>query len=99
MRKKVIVLALMLISGIIFLPEQTRAASGSESTSITLNSSTPQIRVRIGQRRGRNWNRGRHRGWERGRHRGWYKQARTRQVRQVYWRNGRRYVRYVTVRL
>jgi hypothetical protein len=60
---------------------------------MTLNNSSPQIRVQIGgrrNRRGRNWNRGRHRGWE--------NRNRTRLVRQVYWRNGRRYVRYVRVR-
>jgi hypothetical protein len=91
MKKKVLVLALMLVSSVILLPGESFAAT-AESTSMTLNNSAaPQIRVRIGgRRRGRNWNRGRHRGWE--------NRGRTRQVRQVYWRNGRRYVRYVTVR-
>jgi hypothetical protein len=101
MRKKVLVLALMLVSSVILLPGESFAAAGSESTSMTLNNSSPQIRVRIGgrrNRRGRNWNRGRHLGWERGRHRGWSNNQRTRLVRQVYWRNGRRYVRYVRVR-
>ena len=92
MRKKVLVLALMLVSSVILLPGESFAAAGAESTSMTLNNSSPQIRVRIGgqRRRGRGWNRGRHRGWE--------NRNRTRLVRQVYRVNGRRYVRYVRVR-
>ncbi|HTH51552.1 MAG TPA: hypothetical protein VL501_06450 [Pyrinomonadaceae bacterium] len=51
-----------------------------------------QIRVQIG---GRHTNRGLHRGWYRGRHVGWYKHSRPGYLRQVYYINGRRYVRYV----
>jgi hypothetical protein len=83
----------MLVSSVIFLPGESFAATGAESTSMTLNNSSPQIRVQIGNRRNR-----RGRGWNRGRHLGWQKHNRTRLVRQVYWMNGRRYVRYVRVR-
>lgn len=95
MRKKVLILALMLVSSVMFIPEQSFAATAEKSTSIAVNNSAPQIRVQIGNRRnrrGRGWNRGRHRGWEN------RNRNRTRLVRQVYWRNGQRYVRYVRVR-
>jgi hypothetical protein len=91
MKTKILTLALILVSAAIFLPSESYAAPADRSTSISLNESVPQIRVQIGgRRRGRNWNRGRHRGWE--------SRNRTRLVRQVYWRNGRQYVRYVRVR-
>lgn len=95
MRKKILTIALVMVSGMIFLPEGTFAATPTEMpTSYTTNNYEPQIRVRIGSRnrRGR-WNRGR---WNR--NRGWERRNRTRLVRQVYYRNGRRYVRTVRVR-
>lgn len=85
----------MIASSAIFLPYESYAATSEKSTTLALNAGEPQIRVQIGgqRRRGRNWNRG-----NRGRHRGWNNHRRTRVVRQVYWRNGRQYVRYVRVR-
>jgi hypothetical protein len=79
----------MLMSAVVFIPAEASAAE--RSTSMALNEGAPQIRVQIGgqRRRGRGWNRGRHRGWR--------NHQRSRVVRQVYWRNGRRYVRYVRV--
>lgn len=90
---------MVMVSGMIFLPEGTFAAAPTEMpTSYTTNNYEPQIRVRIGSRnrrgrwnRNRGWNRGH---WDRGRHRGWNR-GRARVVRQVYYRNGRRYVRTV----
>jgi len=81
----------MLVSAVVFIPSEASAAE--RSTSTALNAGAPQIRVQIGgqRRRGRGWNRGRNRSWER-------RNNRTRLVRQVYYRNGRRYVRTVRVR-
>ena len=93
MKKKLLIMALIAVTSAVLLPLEGYAATPEKPTSITLLSESPQIRVRIGgqRRRGRGWNRGRsNRGWERG--------NRSRTVRQVYWRNGRKYVRYVRVR-
>lgn len=95
MKKKILTIALVMVSGMIFMPEGTFAATPAEMpASYTSNNAEPQIRVRVGNRnrRGRGWNRGR------GHHRGWERRNRTRLVRQVYYVNGRRYVRTVRVR-
>jgi hypothetical protein len=94
MRNKIIVMTLMFASAFIILPSSSYAAVPENTTSVTVNEFAPQIRVQVGRgRRGRNkhMNRGRHRGWENQRNR-------TRVVRQVYYRNGRKYVRYIRVR-
>ena len=87
MRKKLTILALLISSFVVFLPAQGNAASLSS----TVNK--PQIRVQIGTRH----DRGLHRGWYKGRRIGWYNYNRhdSQWVRQVYYINGRPYVRWV----
>lgn len=94
MKNKLIILVLMLASTVIILPGTGYAAS-EKTTSVAVYEFAPQIRVRIGNgRRNRTVIRNRNRG----RHLGWRNNQRTRLVKQTYWVNGRRYVRYVRVR-
>jgi|ERR1044072_1312775 hypothetical protein len=97
MKNKLIVWGLILATSVIILPAATLAAS--ENTGSIANyeysaTSVPQTRGR-GRGRGRDdnkWNHGR-----RGRHGAKHKGHGTRTVRQVYYRNGRRYVRNVRI--
>jgi hypothetical protein len=96
MRSKAIVWVLILTSAFVILPPANYAAVEDRPVSLTAYEYSPQIRVQIGRgrrnrNRNRHWNRGRHRGWERARY------NRTRLVRQYYYVNGRRYVRYVRI--
>jgi hypothetical protein len=94
MRNRAIIVMLILTSVFVLLPPANYAATEDRPVSLTSYEYSPQIRVQVGRgRRNRNkhWNRGRHRGWERARY------NRTRLVRQYYYLNGRRYVRYVRV--
>lgn len=95
MKNKFTVLVLMLASLVIFLPSQGNAAT-SETTTLakttTENSAAPaQVRVQIGRNR-----RPRRRVIVRRAYRRPYVR-RQRVTRQVYYRNGRRYVRTVRV--
>lgn len=101
MRNKVIILALIFTSSLIVLPAANPAAASDKPSSATASELNQRIRVNIGPqrgRRGRHWDRNRHRGrgWDRRHARRAYN--RTRVVRQTYYVNGRRYVRYVRVR-
>ena len=97
MRNKIIIWVLMLASAVVFLPAENYAAASEKTNSVTVNEFAPQIRVQIGrQRRNRHWNRGKHKGWDNRRYNRAYN--RTRLVQQVYYVNGRRYVRWVRVR-
>jgi len=84
MKKKLAVLVLSLSSLLVFLPSFTPADA--------------QIRLQIG-RSHRHWDRDRdrHRGWYQGRRMDYYTYNvnRPEYVRQVYYVNGRRYVRWV----
>jgi hypothetical protein len=94
MRNKLLIGMLMLMSAFVILPANSFAASHENTTTVTVNNSAPQIRVRIGpQRRNRNRN---WRSHDNGRHVGW--NNRTRLVQQVYYVRGHRYVRWVRVR-
>ena len=88
MRKKFVILTLLLASCTVFLPTEGNAASLSSAIN------KPQIRVQIGPVRR---DRGLHRGWYKGRRIGWYNYNRrdSQYVRQVYYINGRPYVRWV----
>ena len=94
MKKKLLTLTFLLTSSVVLLPVGTIAATGSDP-SAAAKTSPPQIRVQIGR------NRGRHRGWWRGQRRGFNEGRRigrndnSRLVQQVYWVNGRRYVRWI----
>jgi len=81
MKKKLAVLVLSLSSLLIFLPSFTPADA--------------QIRVQIG--RTRHYDRDRHSGWYQGRRMYYYNYnvGQPQYVRQVYYVNGRRYVRWV----
>lgn len=95
MKNKMIVWGLLLAMTIIVLPTTSRASSEKTNIANTEYSSTMTFQRRgRGRGRGRddnNWNRGR-----RGRH-NMRRGNRTRVVRQVYYRNGRRYVRTIRV--
>jgi hypothetical protein len=82
MKKKLAVLVLSLSSLLIFMPSFSTPADA-------------QIRVQIG--RGRHHDRDEHRGWYRGRRMRYYNYdvGRTGYTQQVYYVNGRRYVRWV----
>ena len=99
MKKKLIIVALILASTAMFLPFESYAAASENGTSVILNQRRGKVNIQIGPGRGRGstWNRGKHKGWHKGKHKGW-DNRRTRTVRQVYWRNGVRYIRYVRVR-
>jgi hypothetical protein len=95
MYKKLMTLVLAVASMVIFLPSESSAATGNEKTATVLeyslnNSATPQIRIQLGNQR-----RNRNRRWNNNRRRWNNNNRRTRVVRQVYYRNGRRYVRTV----
>ena len=88
MNNKIIILALLLSSFIVFSPAQNYAASGTVLAVATRVS--PQIRITIGG------DRRRHRGWRNGRPVVWYNyRYRPQYVRETYWINGRRYYRWV----
>ena len=90
---------LMLMSAFVILPAANFAAANENTKSVVNTNYSPQIRVQIGRRHRRNRNLNPY--WERrhdnGRHVGW-NNNRTRMVQQVYYINGRRYVRWVRVR-
>lgn len=94
MRKKFVILALLFSSFVVFLPAPNYAAEGRTVSSFHANSVPAQIRVRIG---GQRRDRGLHRGWYKGRRIAWYRNnpGGGQWVRQVYWVNGRQYVRWV----
>jgi hypothetical protein len=93
MRNKLIIGVLMLASTLVILPAAGFAATNEKINSVTVSEFSPQIRVRVGNgRRNRKWNRGRHYGWRN------KASNRTRLVRQVYYVNGRKFVRWVKVR-
>ena len=98
MNKKITVLVLMLASLVIFLPSTGNAAI-SETTNLVKTTETnvapAQVRVQIGPRR-RN-NRRINRRINRQIRREVRRNNRPRVRRQVYYRNGRRYVRTVRV--
>ena len=89
MRNKLIA-AFFLVSSSLVLLSQNGVRASELSTSV----GKPQIRIQIGSRR---HDRGMHRGWYRGRRVAWYNYNRRdpQYVRQVYWVNGRQYVRWV----
>jgi hypothetical protein len=87
MLKKLLIGSVMAVALFTEMPVAMAAAPVAANAAVA----SPQIRVRIGQQRRyprRYNNRGR---WQRNR------VGRARLVRQVYWVNGRRYVRYVRV--
>lgn len=89
MSKKILVLVLTLASLAIFLPAEGKAAVSGEKNSVNAVAefASPQIRVRIGQPRRRYYRRYPRRVVVRR----YYGPRRTRVVRRVYYRNGRRY--------
>lgn len=102
MRNKAIILVLMFASAVIVLPATSYAYS-DKPANMTQGELNQRIRVHVGPqrgRRGRYWRNRDYRGnrrWDRGRSIGRYNN-RSRLVRQTYYVNGRRYVRYVRVR-
>ena len=96
MNKKITVLVLMLASLVIFLPSQGNAATSETTTLVKTtetNAAPAQVRVQIGQNRRRNNRRINRRIIRREVRRN----NRPRVRQQVYYRNGRRYVRTVRV--
>jgi len=92
MRNKLIIGVLMLASTLIVLPAAGFAATNEKINSVTVNEFSLQKRGKPGRwKRAQHWNRGKHKGWTKG-------VGNTRLVKQTYWRNGRRYVRWVRVR-
>lgn len=93
MYKKFTVLFLLAASCVIFLPTQGAAATTGEKPTAMVEFSGAASLAMTPQRR-------RRRGWYNNRryNRRWNNYRRTRVVRQVYYRNGRRYVRIVRVR-
>lgn len=92
MLKKITGLVLLAATWVIFLPSQSAAFSSSERTASVIeysesNSMTTQRRRRGRGSDDRRWNRNRRMNNNR----------RVRVIRQVYYRNGRRYVRYVRI--
>lgn len=91
MRSKFIVGIFILASMLVILPAANFAATGEKTSSVTTSEFSLQKRGKPGRwKRAQHWNRGKHRGWTRG-------VGNSRLVKQTYWRNGRRYVRYVRV--
>jgi len=86
MKKKILTLTFLIISGFVFLPAQAY----SSVNSLTVK---PQVQVYIGRRH----DRGLHRGWYRGRRMAWYhyNPGYSGWSRQVYYINGRPYYRWV----
>lgn len=84
MKKTILTLSLLVVSLGVFMPAAANAATN------------PQIRVQIGSRHHRHWDRGRHNGWYNGRRAYYYNYNPndTRYVRRYYNTNGRRVVRY-----
>ena len=95
MNKKITVLVLMLASLVIFLPSTGNAATSETATLVKTtetNVAPAQVRVQIGRNR-----RPRRRVVVRRAYRRPYARRNVRVRRQVYYRNGRRYVRTVRV--
>jgi hypothetical protein len=99
MRNKIIIAALMLASAFVILPAANFAATNENTSSVISSNYSPQIRVQIGNsrrhRRYRNVNPYWERNHDNGRHLGWRNNNNGRMVQQVYYINGRRYVRWV----
>ena len=101
MRNKIIIAMLMLASAFVILPAASFAATNENTNSVISSNYSPQIRVQIGNGRRHRRYRNVNPYWERrhdygnGNRVGSYN--RTRLVQQVYWVNGRRYVRWVRV--
>ena len=95
MYKKFTVLFLLAASCVIFLPTQGAASTtGEKTTAIVELSGASSIAMTPQRRRRRSsWN-----NRYNTRNRRWNSNRRTRVIRQVYYRNGRRYVRIVRVR-
>ncbi len=85
MLKKFTTLVLAAVSLVIFLPVFGSAATSNERTTTVSENSVNNFSAT--QRRWRRWNRNRR----------WNNTRRVRVIRQVYYRNGRRYVRYIRV--
>lgn len=92
MKKKVTVLFFLLFSFILFLPSYA-GASVTGSSGLASTARKPQVAVEFRFRH----DRGLHRGWYRHRHASWYyyQPEDPMYARQVYWVNGRQYVRWV----
>lgn len=109
MFKKFTVLFLLAASSMIFLPSQSAAFSPVEKPATMVEFSAANAITLQRQRRrnrewnnrnnnrNRRWNNNRNRRWNNTRNRRWNNNRRARVVRQVYYRNGRRYVRYIRV--
>lgn len=94
MYKKFTVLFLLAASCVIFLPSQGVASTtGEKPTAMVEFSGASSSAMTPQRRRRRSWN-----NRYNTRNRRWNSNRRTRVVRQVYYRNGRRYVRVVRVR-
>ena len=81
------------VFSVILFPAYGNAAVANASFSAAA-AGKPQIRIQIG---GRRHDRGLHRGWDKGRRIAWYNYNRPdpQYVRQIYWINGRQYIRWV----
>jgi hypothetical protein len=92
MYKKLTTLVLAVAALVIFLPSQSSAAVSNEKTATTSENSASNSLTPQRDWRNRRWNRNRRMNNRRMNNR------RVRVIRQVYYRNGRRYVRIVRVR-
>lgn len=78
------------VLSVVLVPAQSYASAANASAPAV---GKPQIRIQIGKRH----DRGLHRGWYKGKRISYYTYNRRdpQYVRQVYWVNGRQYVRWV----
>src|SRR5687767_3554552 len=95
MNKKFTVLVLMLVSLVIFLPSPSEAAAGRDTANPVNSAPEYNLFAQNGRGRRRGWYNNRR--WNRYRYGRTVRNRRATLVRQTYWRNGRRYVRYVRV--
>jgi hypothetical protein len=90
MVKKILVLMFLAVSCVVFLPSESKAETLKETTIAAVSGANTST-VALYQRRWRRWN---NRRYNRNMNR---RNRRLRVIRQVYYRNGRRYVRMIRV--
>jgi hypothetical protein len=99
MRNKLLVLFLIAISSVVIFPTDTKARTTESDRTFSESKTEPLFQRRRGRYRRQNRRQVRRqiRRSNRYQNRRYRNYRRSRIVRQYYWRNGRRYVRYVRV--